>query len=900
MQRISIDPQQWAELNRLLDEALDLPPADRDTWLQSLDSQHAPLKPHLRDLLARAARVETRDFLNTLPKLRGTDASEVLSGAEQVGESIGPYRLVRELGQGGMGSVWLAERTDGLLKRQVALKLPHVASRRAGLAERMAREREILATLTHPNIARLYDAGLTAEERPYLALEYVEGEPINVYCESRNLDLRARLRLFLQVANAVAYAHAKLIIHRDLKPANILVTSEGEVRLLDFGVAKLLDEGQAKATHLTELSGRALTLDYASPEQILGEPLTIATDVYSLGVVLHELLTGARPYQLKRDSRGALEDAIVQMDPARMSEAAAPVARKALRGDLDTIVLKALRKRPEDRYATVNAFADDVLRHLEHRPVLARPESFWYRTSRFVARRKLAVSLGAITLTAIIAGAGVALWQMLEAHAQRDAALAQQQRAESFSEFLSLLLQDAGSRPLTAAELLQRGTQLLERQTGMDELLVAHMYYEISRNYVIFNDVEGELALLRRSEDIASRKGDLDLLASAQCAQAWTLMNRDKAAAEELLTRALRTLDSVKSPSVHTIADCQRARARRLHANGDAEGAIAAMEAGLEAFDDEGVRAWSRKRLMRSQLSDIYRSQDRFRDALPIAEEELRFIRASGRSNTFDEIVAMNNISGNLTRVGELVESEAIQRQLLEQIEKMPSLPVQPVGLRSNYGTLKWRMGESEQALVLADTDLALAEKAGNKVNAALCDFLAARALLALGRPDESRARLERAEKLWSTDKTMFDRMLREASVHRAELHMATGELMLARELSDATLAAAGFPPAKAPGIDRILRVASRAHRISGNPGRAVELAGAALEYSRSIARDERRSADVGQAALLRAEALVDIQRNKEALQDALLAAEALKAGLGPQHADTTAAESLVKRLRGA
>ncbi|MGH8240395.1 MAG: serine/threonine-protein kinase, partial [Steroidobacteraceae bacterium] len=295
MSKLGLDIASWSDLERLLDEALDRPAAARAAWLDSLDSQFDALKPQLRALLARAAEVETSDFLATLPSV----ALEATPATDESGRTIGAYRLVRELGRGGMGSVWLAERVDGLIDRPVALKLPHLIAH-SGLAERMARERAILAALNHPHIARLYDAGLGDDGQPYLALEYVAGRPLDVHCRSGDngqpLDLRARLRLFLQVVNAVAYAHGKLIIHRDLKPANILVTAEGEVRLLDFGIAKLLEDGVAHDSALTELGPRALTPDYASPEQIRGEPLTVAADVYALGVLLYELLTDRLPY----------------------------------------------------------------------------------------------------------------------------------------------------------------------------------------------------------------------------------------------------------------------------------------------------------------------------------------------------------------------------------------------------------------------------------------------------------------------------------------------------------------------------------------------------------------------------------------------------------------------------
>ena len=444
MSKLRLDSASWSNLERLLDEALDRPAAARAAWLDSLDSQFDDLKPQLRALLARAAEVETSDFLATLPSVE-LDASGV---AADSGRIVGPYRLVREIGRGGMGSVWLAERVDGLIDRPVALKLPHVVAHFSGLAERMARERTILAALNHPHIARLYDAGLSDDGQPYLALEYVEGRPLDAYCES--LDLRARLQLFLQVANAVAYAHGKLIIHRDLKPANILVTSEGYVRLLDFGIAKLLDDGTAHDSALTEFGPRALTPDYAAPEQIRGEPLTVAADVYALGVLLYELLTSRLPYP--RKSRTELEHAILNLEPARPSDAA-PQQRGALRGDLDTIALKALKKRPEERYATANALADDIERHLTGRPVLARPDSATYRLLKFVGRHKVAVASAAAVLVAILAGAAVSIWQAR-------VAIAEKEHAQEVERFVVSIFQEAdpyrqAGRPLTAAELLR-------------------------------------------------------------------------------------------------------------------------------------------------------------------------------------------------------------------------------------------------------------------------------------------------------------------------------------------------------------------------------------------------------------------------------------------------------------
>lgn len=467
MHRFASDAQAWTELNRLLEAALDQPASQRDRWLDTLAPEFDALKSQLRDLLSRAEAVETGNFLDTLPKL-DIDAREWAPADARVdrpGDEVGPYRLERELGVGGMGTVWLAQRTDGLINRPVALKLPHGAWRRAGLAERMAREREILATLNHPNIARLYDAGIAADAQPYLALEYVEGRPIDAYCRDQGFEPKSCLRLFVQVANAVAYAHGKLIIHRDLKPANILVTADGQVRLLDFGIAKLLEgEGQAQATQLTEISGRALTPDYASPEQILGAPLTIASDIYSLGVILYELLSRTRPYKLKRDSRGALEDAIVQTEPPLPSAVADRQWRKSLRGDLDTIALKALKKNPEDRYATVHALIEDIERHLSDRPVLAQPDSARYRVAKFVVRNKFVVAATAAIFLALVGGSTLVAWQAR-------AALTQKNRAEEVKEFIASVFREAdptrgAGDVLTAPELLRQAERRLKSAGG--------------------------------------------------------------------------------------------------------------------------------------------------------------------------------------------------------------------------------------------------------------------------------------------------------------------------------------------------------------------------------------------------------------------------------------------------
>jgi serine/threonine protein kinase/tetratricopeptide (TPR) repeat protein len=504
-------PAEWATLRRLLDDALDLPLTERGTWVEQLDAEFDAFKPRLRTLLALAARGAGALPLDSLPRIetaqfladRRTEADGLYAGG-----SVGPYRLIRLLGEGGMGEVWLAERTEMLHKRQVALKVPRLLTGRTALAERLAREREILAGLNHPNIARLYDAGIDSDGQPYLALEYVDGERIDAYCTRNQLDVRARLRLFLQAAHAVAHAHANLVVHRDLKPTNILVTGAGDVKLLDFGIAKLLEDGRAQETELTQLAGRALTPDYAAPEQILGQPIGTAADVYALGVVLFELLTGERPYKLRHDSRAALEEAIVQTEPARPSAAVSdPSTRKALRGDIDTIVLKALKKQPADRYGTVDAFAEDIERHLEQRPVRAQPDSRWYRSQRFVARNRVAVVGASGVLIAIIVGAGLSVWQAR-------VALAERERADVVKNFIAGLFRDAnpflgGGRKMTVDELLLQSKPKIDAQFAARPDIRAELLLVVGTNLGALGEDKAAAPIIAEAESLAiSALGD--------------------------------------------------------------------------------------------------------------------------------------------------------------------------------------------------------------------------------------------------------------------------------------------------------------------------------------------------------------------------------------------------------
>jgi len=409
--------QHMALMSRLLDEALPLDAAGRQRWIDALSPEYQVLAGALREALLPAAAGSKSAGL---PILGTGNHLERIGGGPGPGEPVGPYRLIRLLGEGGMAEVWLAQRADGAFKRDVALKLPVLSRLRKGLAIRFERERDILAALEHPNIARLYDAGVSSDGLPYLAMEYVAGESLTAWCDARRLAVRERLKLFLQVLDAVQYAHVHQVIHRDLKPSNILVTDAGQVRLLDFGVAKLLDREEEKSD-LTRRFGRALTPDYSSPELVRGEQPGPADDVYALGVVLYELLCGNKPYHLEAGRTIVqLEHAIAAVEVQPASSQLAPGAAgnrgttqrklaRQLKGDLDAIVLKALARAPASRYDSAAAFAADLQRALSGEPVEARPDRLGYRCAKYLQRHRTTLAAIAATIVLVTGALGYAL-----------------------------------------------------------------------------------------------------------------------------------------------------------------------------------------------------------------------------------------------------------------------------------------------------------------------------------------------------------------------------------------------------------------------------------------------------------------------------------------------------------
>jgi serine/threonine protein kinase len=507
--------EQWRVLSPYLDRALTLSKEECDLWLQSLKTEKPEIVDKLRGML---------DAVNEERFLEKGPALPLDSGAP--GENIGAYQLNSIIGHGGMGTVWLAERSDGRFERKAAVKFLNFALTGRGLEKRFRREGAILGRLSHINIAKLLDAGVTATGQPYLVIEHVEGEPIDRYCDQHQLSIDHRIRLFLDVLAAVAHAHANLVIHRDIKPPNVLVSNVGEVKLLDFGIAKLL-EGEDEAavqTILTHEGGAPLTPEFAAPEQITGSPITTATDVYSLGVLLYLLLTGCHPAGQGPLSAADLLRGIVDLEPKPPSEVVTAYTQRTLtsannrnttpdrlgrrlRGELDTIVTKALKKNPHERYSSVTAFVEDLHRYLRNEPILARPDTLVYRAAKFVRRHRMGVSLAMTVVLATIAGLIGTLVQAHTARVQRDAAIRERDRANRVTNFMISTFKvsdpaQSNVKDLTAREILDKASQQIDTEMAKDPEDEARMMFVMSQAY-------DSLGLFSKAHDLLTRELEL-------------------------------------------------------------------------------------------------------------------------------------------------------------------------------------------------------------------------------------------------------------------------------------------------------------------------------------------------------------------------------------------------------
>ena len=675
---LKIDAHDWPDLSALFDQALDLHGRQREDFVARLTGAQAAHREALVRLLADHAAVETQDFMQALPTpgVAEDDAAHADEPPLPGGDSlVGPYCLLRELGRGGMGSVWLAERPDGIVKRQVALKLPHAGWVSRGFSQRLIRERDILASLDHPHIARLYDAGVTAQGQPYLALAYVQGQSLIDHCNAQQLPVHERIMLFQQVLDAVQYAHAHLVIHRDLKPSNVLVDEQGQVHLLDFGIAKLLIDGQAEATALTLDAGQAMTPDYASPEQLAGDTVSIASDIYSLGVLLYELLTGVRPYELKELSHLPLHQAVLDVEVQRPSQAvrAQPGLARRLRGDLDTIVLKALKKRPADRYATAQALRDDLQRHLDRRPVLARPDSLAYRMRRLVGRNRLLLGTTTAVVLVLVAATSVSLRQASLAREQaRTARAALGFLEDIFSANSANRPDPQKARNTTARELLDIGAQRMDTSLA-----------------------DAPQARLRVATTLARMYDDLDLRAEVvalhrkRVALSQSLYGHDDSrVAEALVDLAAAASDN----NQHELGDQSRSEAARI----------------LDQQRDFSSVARAKLELERAE--HLNNSGGKLNEALAHATRAVEIFRGAAPSE--EQVSALNVLTHIQLKLGHLDEARAAVRQALQSAASAEGgMKNRLAYLHQSAADVEAARGDMAQAQRELDLALAAADK---------------------------------------------------------------------------------------------------------------------------------------------------------------------------------------------
>jgi serine/threonine-protein kinase len=594
--------------------ALEVEPPRRARLVAEACGGDAALRADVDSLLDADAR--SGEFLHSPPLARTlAEAATALLDESLEGHTVGAYRLTRRIGAGGMGVVYEAQREGGDLVMRAAVKVLKRGLDTDDVLRRFRVERQILAGLDHPNIARLLDAGALSDGRPAIVMEYVEGEPLHRYADARGLGVDQRLRLFLQVCEAVQYAHQHLVVHRDLKPSNILVTPEGRVKLLDFGVAKMLSpEADVTLTHAP-----AMTPRYASPEQVRGETVSVATDVYALGVVLHELLVGSSPYG-ETEGGAALDRAICDTTPAPLSAAAHTRGlAKRLHGDLDNIVLRALRKDPSRRYASVEQFADDITRHLNGLPVIARPDTLRYRTAKFVRRNRLAVAAVTVAALALLTATAVSVMLLVRANAAGREARMQRAAAERVAGFLDDLLGQADPAltargdAVTVHEVLDRSRVRLETEMKSDPDVAGRLYLTIGQAYLNLGQhapAESSFgASVRLMDDPEDRVRALGLLATAMHGQGRT----DEA--ERRCREALAQSRSLPARDVGAGARAAFLLARIMTDRGETSRAEEIVRAAMDGLIAAGMTESEEALWAHNALGVVYARSGRLADA---------------------------------------------------------------------------------------------------------------------------------------------------------------------------------------------------------------------------------------------------------------------------------------------
>ncbi len=895
-----LDRQRWRAVSALLDELLDADVETRQARLEAVRRDDAALADEVETLLAHDTQARTQGFL---------DGSALAAGEGLEGWTLGGYTLESSIGRGGMGSVWLAHRSDGRYEGKAAVKLLNLALMGRDGARRFRREGSILARLSHPHIARLLDAGLAPGGQPYLVLEHVEGEPIDRWCDARRLDVDARLRLFVDVVDAVAHAHGQLVVHLDLKPSNILVTAAGEVKLLDFGIARLTDADDGDETaRTTVLGARPFTPDYAAPEQLQGEPVSSATDVYALGTLLYVLLSGRHP-----TARGGatlaqrLHDA-VHAEPVRLSLAVregtadarnaegtaeslaaarstTPAAlARALAGDLDNIVAKALRKNAGERYPTPAALAEDLRRRFARQPVLARADSLGYRVGRFLVRHRWGLGVGAAIVLSLAVGAGVAVWKSIEAEQRRAEAEREAERATASLDLLYVVLSDSGTMSAqTMRERLARIRSIVRDSSESPEVKL-NLLARLAGRYMELNAFDDMLALLAEMRELARGLNAPDERATIACgfANAYTVLGRYDDAERELATAA-RELAHVPARDLSPRTECWQAEAELAMLRGQLPRALAAAGRSVDALERRGVTrdpiymaALNQSALAHAALADYresYRTTRKARDAL---------CTVGLQGTQQDLIIAMQEIDV-LGQGGKPLDALRLLTELRAEPHVAVEQQVPPFAIQQRLGFVLLKLDRAGEALAAFDACLDGTRSAGNRLFERSCSWGALDALVALGRLEDARQRLaslpwadEEIAKGSSTGAKLLAIRARIALVADAP---AAARVDAAR--AEAILAALHRPD---PRLREVLLLESGSAAALGDWPRASERARAALARARDEALEPSSSAEVGDALLTQARIEAAQGRGDAARALAREASPHLEANLGPFH----------------
>ncbi|MET0556031.1 MAG: serine/threonine-protein kinase [Vicinamibacteria bacterium] len=685
--RGNFDRERLRVVSPYIDRALDLTSDERVRWLRSVRSEDEGLAEDIEALLEEQTTLQCEGFLDRGPIVHPMADS-------LAGHVVGAYTLRSLVGQGGMGTVWLADRSDGRFQGAVAVKLLNTSLLGPSGEARFQHEASVLARLGHPHIARLIDAGMASFGLPYLVLEYVDGDRIDQHCGASALPVRARIRLFLDVLAAVSHAHANLIVHRDLKPSNVLVARDGRVKLLDFGIAQLLDEDKVGGGGLPARdSERAMTPEYAAPEQLAGGHVTTATDVYALGVLLYVLLTGQHPSRVGARPVLDVARAVCEDDTPPVSEVVVASTRcgpddlethaaargttprrlrALLEGDLDAIVAKALAKRPDARYASAAAMADDLRRHLAHEPVHARPDSLFYRGARFTRRHRTAVALVALTALATAAGVAGTATQARRARQaersasdQRDFALRQLARAEAINDLNSFVLLDAAAsgRPFTADDLLARAERIVDRQLDDADEIRVESLVAIGRYYLVQDEDGKARQVLGKAYELASRTPGNDSRATASCGLASAVAAAgDFRRAEALLREGEAALHGTSAVGVHRIF-CLLRGSEVARERGDAADAIQRVEAARGLLRDSPAASSVLAVSVAMDLAESYRIAGRDRDAAAAFADAFARMSALGRDDTEMAGTLLNNWANTVHSLGRPQEAERLLRR---------------------------------------------------------------------------------------------------------------------------------------------------------------------------------------------------------------------------------------------